>query len=748
MMWVAVILSAHSPKTFASNDFYQTFTGMPNALLHAASPYLRQHADNPVDWLPWGAEAFARARAEQKPIFLSIGYSTCHWCHVMARESFESPAIAAALNRGFIPVKLDREERPDIDRVYMTYVQAISGSGGWPLTVWLTPDLKPFYGGTYFPPDDRHGRPGLGTLLRLIAEGWAGERAKLMAEADKVLTGLQGYACAGGGERRAESAAADTAPVPLPEAAAAAFEAAFLQFHDSFDPVHGGFGGAPKFPRPSALQFLFRIAVLQGATSEAGAAAVRLAAFTLQKMAEGGLHDHVGGGFHRYAVDDEWFVPHFEKMLYDQAQLALVYLEAKQATGREVFAWIARDVLAYVQRELADPAGGFYAAEDADSLVRFGGYEHAEGAFYVWTREQLESELGADVDLFCTHFGVKHGGNVAHDPQGEFRGKNILRQRQSLGVTAQQAGLEPGAANEKLLECLGRLQHARHKRPTPHRDEKVLTSWNGLLLSAFARAHQVLGPGPEAYLATAGRLAEFLQRELWDGATGTLDRVWHGGARAVPGLAEDHAFLIQGLLDLYEAGGDSRWLRWADDLQTRMDEWFWDAERGGYCNSRADDATVIVRLQEDHDGAEPAPNSVAVANLVRLDWLGVRPGARGRAEQTAEALRASWVRRPQGLPQMLIGLEWLLQTPATVVIAGDPASVEAQALAAVLHERPGVRRALVWAEGGAGQRWLAGRRPYLAEMKPVAGRVTAYVCEDHVCQVPVSEPAALRAQLG
>jgi uncharacterized protein YyaL (SSP411 family) len=397
------------------------FCRMPNRLAHEKSPYLRQHADNPVHWLPWGEEAFAKARAENKPIFLSIGYSTCHWCHVMAHESFEDANVAAVLNYDFVPVKVDREERPDVDRVYMAYIQATTGHGGWPMSVWLTPALKPFYGGTYFPPEgNAHGRPGFLTVLGMISKHWLEQREKILTGADEVTAALQRYATEG---RPREVSTG--APAPLHEAAGDAFEKAFQYFYESFDGTHGGFGGAPKFPRPSTLNLLFRIAALQGVTTDIGAEAVKLATFTLQKMAGGGIHDHVGGGFHRYAVDEQWFVPHFEKMLYDQAQLAVSYLEAKQATGREVFAWFARDIFDYVRRDLTSPQGGFYSAEDADSLLEAGKPEHAEGAFYVWTKAELEAILGADAAFFCAHFGVKDGGNVDHDPQGEFTGKTF-----------------------------------------------------------------------------------------------------------------------------------------------------------------------------------------------------------------------------------------------------------------------------------------------------------------------------------
>ena len=758
-----------------------------NRLVREKSPYLRQHARNPVDWFPWGEEAFARARAEQKPIFLSIGYSTCHWCHVMAHESFENEAIARQLNRDFVPVKVDREERPDVDRVYMTYVQAATGQGGWPMSVWLTPDLKPFYGGTYFPPEDRWGRPGFATLLGVLTQAWAEEREKLVAEGERVTEALRAYAR--GAEAKGEGQGSKAAPAggtqgsdpelrtlnPEPAdgvlagAAAAAFDRCFQQLQESFDAGQGGFGGAPKFPRAPVFNFLFRVAAIRGVASEAGAAAVKMATLTLRKMAEGGLHDHVGGGFHRYSVDEEWFVSHFEKMLYDQAQLAISYLEARQATGDERYAWVARDIFDYVRRDLASPAGGFFSAEDADSplpaenqvesrRVKVEG-QQAEGAFYVWTKEELGRVLAGDAELFCVHFGVMDGGNVPveRDPHGEFRGKNILRQRQPLAETAQQFGLDPPAAGDRLLACLTRLRDVRARRPRPQLDDKILTAWNGLMISALAKGHQMLGG--RDYLEAAVRAAEFLRSELYDGLTGMLYRSYREGRSDIPGFAEDYAYLIQGLLDFYEASFELRWLQWAERLQAKMDDLFWDAGGGGYFNSRADDPAIIARMKEDYDGAEPAPGSVAAGNLLRLSWmLGGKTVDRGqktedrldyqeRAVRCIEAMRGQWGSAPQALPQMLGALELAWRPPRTVVLAGDPQADDFRALAATLHERLGLRRALLAADGGEGQRWLAARLPFLAEIKPLGGRATAYVCENFACRPPVTEPAELRRLL-
>ncbi len=728
---------------------------MSNALAAEKSPYLLQHADNPVAWLPWGEAAFARARAEQKPIFLSIGYSTCHWCHVMAHESFENAEVAALLNAHFIPIKVDREERPDVDRVYMTYVQALTGHGGWPLSAWLTPELKPFHGGTYFPPEDRHGRPGFASLLRTIAAGWAGDRAKLIAEAERVIATLREHAERPGATAVAEeknagnaggrSAASLAMPdARLHEAASAAFESCFQSLYESFDPARGDFAGAPKFPRPANLNFLFRIAALQGVDSDIGREAVKMATSTLAAMARGGVHDQVGGGFHRYAVDDAWFVPHFEKMLYDQAQIAVNYLEAHLATGDDRFAWCARGLFDYVLRDLAHPAGGFYSAEDADSRLAHNGDAHAEGAFYVWTRPEIEAALGQDAAFFCSHFGVTAAGNVspAQDPHGEFTGKNILHQRQSLLLTAKAHDLTPEAAVELLAAQLEKLRSLRALRPRPHLDDKIITAWNGLMLSALARGAsspaECFSTHRELCRSAAIRAAEFIERELYDARRGVLFRCWRTGRGAGEGFAEDYAFLIAGLLDLYEATFDTRWLYWAARLQQTMDAEFWDETAGGYFNSAVGATDIVLRLKEDHDGAEPSPNSIAAANLLRLAAMFHDDDHRARARRTIEALGPRWTHAPHALPEMLCAIERALEPPRQIVLAGDSSAPDFQALAAVSREKPGPRRALVRADSAL---------PWTLAMSARDGRATAYVCEDFACQPPVSTPAELRQML-
>ncbi|HKB92214.1 MAG TPA: thioredoxin domain-containing protein [Opitutaceae bacterium] len=715
-----------------------------NRLAQATSPYLRQHAHNPVDWFPWGDEAFAKARAEDKPIFLSVGYSTCHWCHVMAHESFEDPQVAAVLNEHFVNIKVDREERPDVDRIYMAYIQATTGHGGWPMSVWLTPQLKPFFGGTYFPPADHHNRPGFTNLLRALGDAWKTERAKIDEEGERIVGLLREHTTP------ALLAAQDLTYEPL--------QHCFQFLYESFDAEKGGFGDAPKFPRAANFNFLFRIAANKEIDREISGEACHRAAFTLQKMAEGGIHDHVGGGFHRYSVDADWQVPHFEKMLYDQAQMAFSYLEAFQATKVPAFAWIARGIFSYVARDLTHPEGGFYSAEDADSeepnsraadAVSSAKPKHVEGAFYVWTKQELEAVLGGDAAFICAHFGVKTTGNVdpSRDPHREFVGKNILAQVQSLTVTARAFGLEMPAAEEKLARSLELLRAARSLRPRPYLDDKVITAWNGLMISALAKGAQVLGDPDTSgvsYLTAATRAAEFIYSNLYHEKTGRLYRSWRAGERSpIEGFSDDYAFLIQGLLDLYESGFEIRWLKWAVRLQKTMDELLADPSGGGYFNTPADAPELLLRLKEDYDGAEPSPNSVASLNLLRLGRGLHDSGYIARGEGTIQALRGAWTKMPQALPQMLVALDFALSAPRQIIVTGTPDRDDFQQLTHVIHTHFGARYALLAADGGQGQAWLAERASELQSMKPVNGRASASVCVDYTCQLPVLLPDEL-----
>ena len=702
-----------------------------NALSKEKSPYLLQHAHNPVDWLPWGEAAFEKARAENKPIFLSIGYSTCHWCHVMAHESFENEAIAKLMNEHFINIKIDREERPDVDKVYMTYVQATTGGGGWPMSVFLTPDLKPFLGGTYYPPEDRYGRPGFPTLLQRIAEAWKKDSANIIAHGNDVAEQLQ---------KNAASTPAGTG------AGKEALATALNYFTNSFDSELGGFGDAPKFPRPVALNFLFRVATREGAASRDGKAALGMALITLQKMAAGGMHDHLGGGFHRYSVDKFWHIPHFEKMLYDQAQLASSYLDAFQLTHNVQYANTARDILDYVRRDMTEKQGGFFSAEDADSIVEHGKPEHREGAFYVWTKDEIAGVLGEDAAaLFDRVYGVEEDGNApaGSDPQGEFKGQNTLIERLSVTDAAKFFRKTEDETAASLAASRKKLFEVRAKRPRPHLDDKIITAWNGMMISAFARAAQILDD--RAYLESAQRSAKFIREHLWK--DGTLVRSYREGASDVAGFADDYAALIAGLLDLYEADFDIRWLQWAVDLQKKQDALFLDSANGGYFSTAADAKHLLLRMKEDYDGAEPSPNSVSAMNLLRLSQITGDSALHDRAVKTIAAVSEQLARFPAALPQMLCALDASLAKPRQIIIAGPRESAATRALLREIHAHYVPGKLLLLADGGPGQQWLGERLDFLKTVAPISGEPAAYVCENFVCQLPTTDVAKLREML-
>jgi uncharacterized protein len=703
---------------------------MGNRLAQEKSPYLLQHADNPVDWLPWGEEAFAKARTENKPIFLSIGYSTCHWCHVMAHESFESAEVAAVMNREFVNIKVDREERPDVDRVYMTFVQATTGGGGWPMSVWLTPELKPFVGGTYFPPEDRWGQPGFTKVLERIAAAWKQDHEKISEQGTKIIAALEQGAAAGTGASGAKLGAAT-------------LETAYQQLARSYDAHEGGFGVAPKFPRPVTLNFLTRV-YARAPESTSGRHALEMNLFTLRKMAAGGMHDHLGGGFHRYSVDAYWHVPHFEKMLYDQAQLAVAYLDAFQITREPLFEEIARDTLDYVRREMTAKNGGFFSAEDADSEIP-GSPEHKkrEGAFYVWTKDEVDAALGPAAEVFDFHYAVKAEGNVpaGGDPHGEFTGKNILIELGSVAATAKHFGKSEAEVRELLAEARKTLFALRAQRPRPHLDDKIITAWNGLMISAFARGAQLLGD--PVYLEAAIRAATFLSTELYDFSRKVLFRSHRESRGAVEGFADDYAFLIQGLLDLYEASFDAGWLRFAIELQEIQDQLFFDGKAGGYFGGSGNDPSILLRLKEDNDSAEPAASSVAALNLLRLAQIRNHAAFYERAEKTVEAFAPQIGHFASAMPQMLVALDLMLSDPRQIVIAGGRDSAETRELVAEVHRHFVPNKVLLLADGGAGQSFLEEKLEALRGMKPVDGKAAAYFCENFTCKEPVTDPKAL-----
>ena len=712
---------------------------MPNRLAQASSPYLLQHADNPVEWYPWGPEAFALARAEDRPIFLSIGYSTCHWCHVMERESFENAAVAELLNQHFVAIKVDREERPDVDRVYMAFVQTTTGAGGWPLSVWLTPELKPFFGGTYFPPDARWGRPGFTDVLREVVRLWRERRADLVRSSETLLERLAG-------QQRGPASAAQPAAAPARDALDGAVE----QFERAFDAARGGFGGAPKFPRPSELLLLLREHARTGAPRP-----LEMAETTLRAMVRGGLRDHVGGGFHRYSVDAEWRIPHFEKMLYDQAQLVLACLETGQAAQAPEYFDVAEEALEYVRRDLGVEGAGFCAAEDADSLepgpaAADPGHKR-EGAFYLWTRQEIDTLLGDDAAAFALRYGVETGGNAVQDPHGEFHGQNQLYLAREIEDVARETGRPADQLEAALRAARGRLLAVRGARPRPQRDDKLLTAWNGLLLAALARAAHVLegrasGAG-QAALAAAQQTARFIRDALWDDAARVLHRCWRQGHVSVAGYAEDYAFLVWGLLELFQADGDPAWLRWALDLQARQDELFWDAAGGGWFSTTGADPSVLLRLKEDYDGAEPSASSVGAQNLLALVRLTGDSDLERRLGVALGRLGPRVGQAARVVPLHAAALSAYHGPDCQIVVVGPRDREDTAALRAVIAQRylPFALRLNV--EPGPRQAALAALLPFTAAMELLEGRATAYVCANFACRRPVNDPEELAAQL-
>jgi uncharacterized protein YyaL (SSP411 family) len=679
---------------------------LPNHLISEKSPYLQQHAHNPVDWYPWGEAAFEKARAEEKPIFLSIGYSTCHWCHVMERESFESEELAGILNRWFVPVKVDREERPDVDRIYMTFVQASTGGGGWPMSVFLTPELKPFFGGTYFPPDNRYGRPGFGALLQRIAEAWRNERGRIVESSGDVVAQLAQYA------------GSSEASAGLPDQTA--LDSGFQHFRRMYDSAHGGFGAAPKFPRPVVFNFLLRYYVRSRRQE-----ALDMTLETLRAMANGGMHDQLGGGFHRYSVDERWFVPHFEKMLYDQAQLAISYLEAFQITHHPFYAGIARRTLDYVLRDMTDPEGGFYSAEDADSVMDPANpKEKGEGAFYIWSAAELKQVLGdSQFERFAPIYGVEPEGNVSDDPHGEFTGKNILYLREPLD----------DAIEEQLQPAKQALLAIRSKRVRPHLDDKILTAWNGLMISAFTKGAQVLDEA--GYLAAAQKAAGFILDRMYHPQSGVLQRRYRDGDAAIHGFLDDYAFFIGALLDLYEADFNPRHIEIAMRLADKMRELFEDAAQGAFFSTAAGDRNLVLRMKDDYDGAEPSGNAVALLDLLRLAHFTDRADYREAAERTLRALEPKIAQQSVAVPQMLVGLDYYLAVRREVVIAGSAGSEQTREFLRHIRSRFLPYTITLLSD--------ATFFPSATQMQAVDGKATVYVCQNYSCQLPTNQLAKL-----
>jgi uncharacterized protein YyaL (SSP411 family) len=665
-----------------------------NRLSREKSPYLLQHAGNPVDWFAWNDEAFEKARKENKPIFLSIGYSTCHWCHVMERESFENERVAEFLNAHFVSVKVDREERPDVDKIYMMFVQATTGSGGWPMSVFLTPDLKPFYGGTYFPPDNRHGRPGFLQVLRHVSELWQKRKNDITASANETHARLE--------------TALKAVPTDDTGLTDAILKNAAATFKQAYDPRHGGFGGAPKFPQPSVPQLLLRCAK-RFHDNEAG----QMVLHTCERMAAGGIHDQLGGGFARYSVDAEWLVPHFEKMLYDNAQLAQLYLDAYLVSKTEHFASVVRDILDYVLQDMTHPEGGFYSAEDADS-------EGQEGKFYCWTREELSKLLSAEeFNVTVKFFGITSDGNfIDHSHPLPLRGLNVLSIAEPI---------EP--ADEKLLaSAKDKMLTVRAKRVRPHLDDKILASWNGLMLGAFARAAVVLDE--PKYKAAAEKNLRFIREKLWAaGKKPALFHRWRDGESDKTQLLEDYAFLLGGVIELYEATLEPGYLDFAIELAGAMLDKFFDTENGGFWQSGGS-KDLILRLKDDYDGAEPSGNSVATLSLLKLGAITGEKKFTQAAEKTFKLFAERMQSFPQAVPFLLQALDFSLQDPARVVIAGKNDSSHFHKLFRAAHSVYQPNKIILGNTGAVEE---------FSRTLPAKGEAMVYVCFGNECKPPTDK---------
>ena len=763
----------NQPNSTVSTNASTAAHKFTNHLAREKSPYLLQHAHNPVNWFAWGDEAFAKARAENKPIFLSIGYSTCHWCHVMERESFESEATAQVLNEHFISIKVDREERPDVDKIYMTFVQSTTGSGGWPLNVFLTPDRKPFFGGTYFPPDERYGRGSFVSVLQQVATVWRDRHGDVAASADEIHARLE----------LATSNATATNTILTAEV----LRRAAGMFKEAYDPKHGGFGGAPKFPQPSQPAFLLR-----SAKRFKDDEAKRMVLHTCDAMAAGGIHDQLGGGFARYSVDAHWLVPHFEKMLYDNAQLAQLYLDAYLISGETRQADTARDILSYVLRDMTHPDGGFYSAEDADS-------EGQEGKFYCWTHDELSKLLSPEeFNVAARYFGITKAGNFEdHSHPQPLKGLNVLsvanpltpalspsegergnrplvsgkskaddhsttsgksKDGQTLSPLPFGRGEGQGEGSvwrdqELLTSAKKKMLNLRTTRIRPHLDDKILASWNGLMLGAMARAYAVLGD--ELYRAAAEKNLAFIQAKLWmpgsesrlqaagpakagtpnEKSVGTLFHRWRDGERDNVQLLEAYAFQLDGVIQLYEATLEPKHLDFAIALAEAMIAKFYDAENGGFWQSAAGSTDLILRVKDDYDGAEPSGNSVATLALLKLAAITDRADFRKPAEATLRLFATRLEKIPQAVPYLLHALDFWIEEPRRVVIAGDPRDAKTRELLHAAHSVYQPNKVVLGNTGSVEE---------FARTLPAKDGPVVYLCTGKACQAPTSDAAKVK----
>jgi len=686
---------------------------MPNHLVHETSPYLLQHKNNPVDWYPWGAEALDRSKQEQKPIFLSIGYSACHWCHVMEHESFEDEAIAKSLNEKFVCIKVDREERPDLDQLYMNATQMMTGRGGWPMSVFLTPDLKPFYAGTYWPPRAAGGRPGFDQVIESVANAWNNNRAKVVDTADQLTKELARL------DAQSPSGGALTAEL---------LDGAAERLRRSFDTTYGGFGGAPKFPAPMSLQLLMRRWHRAGDST-----ALDMVRVTLDRMAAGGIYDHLGGGFARYSVDARWLVPHFEKMLYDNALLLATYVEAYQVTQDENYARVARETVDYVLRDMTDPLGGFYSTEDADS-------EGVEGKFYTWTRDQVREVLSEEVAAtFSKVYDITQQGNFEHT--------NILNLPASLAEQAKLLGRTLEDLTDELSKSRAKLFAVREKRVHPHKDDKVIVAWNGLMIDAMARAGVVLGE--PSYVAAAAKAAEFLLADLRT-ADGRLLHTWRHGQAKLAAYLDDYTCLANGLVSLYEATLTGRFLDQATELIEVVLNKFRDNKAGGFFYTGDDHEKLIVRGKDFTDNAVPSGNAIAATVLTRLAKLTGSPKYREAAQQTMVAAVPLMRRAPSATSQMLIAVDFELGPTYEMVLAGDFNQPSSQAVLADLQRRflPNKVLAATSSASVGAQKPSPAQSASLAELlrgkEMLGGAPTLYLCEGFTCQAPAQGPEEIK----
>ncbi|MFH0825399.1 MAG: thioredoxin domain-containing protein [Pseudomonadota bacterium] len=681
-----------------------------NRLSLEKSPYLLQHADNPVDWYGWGEDAFEKAAREDKPVLLSVGYSTCHWCHVMAHETFEDAEAAGLINENFVPVKVDREERPDIDHLYMTVCQMMTGRGGWPMTVFLTPDKRPFFAATYIPRESRNGTMGMKELSIRVGELWRTKRNELTQSADKIATALRQVP--------------DSFPGAMPDQAT--LSKAYDHFVDQFDRAFGGFGDAPKFPTPHNLLFLLRYWKRTGE-----AEALAMVEKTLRAMRSGGIYDHVGFGFHRYSTDSEWLLPHFEKMLYDQALLTMVYTEAYLATGRPEYERTAREIIAYVLKDMTDPHGAFYSAEDADS-------EGEEGKYYVWTYNEMRDALGETLADFASGiFNVRPSGNFRDEATGEYQGTNVLHASRPFELTAVRLGMTEPAFMDLLEQARLKLLDVREKRIRPHLDDKVLADWNGLMIAALAKAAQAFEE-PE-YSDAAQRAAGFVLTRMRD-QRGRLLHRYREGEAAIPAHADDYAFFIWGLLELYEATFDVKYLRFAVELNGDFARHFLDGRSGGFNFSADDSESLLLRRKEIYDGATPSANSVQMLNLIRLARLTGDSKYEDAAGELIKAFSGSLLSYPAGFTQALIAVEFIVGPSCEVVVTGKPDAEDASLMLRKLRRTYVPNKVVLFKPHGPVASDVVSMAPYAARLGTPDGTATAYVCRSFGCELPTTDP--------